>query len=645
MTISGHDQIRHARYSLVSIVTLQSLLYAGAVLLGALSLAALIRWRLRPGPSLSVGLQYIAILAWTITVVMLAWQARFACSFGRVALWIEERVPRLRYALVTLADPDCASTSVRDALDRQVAGVDLAGVVRRATTHSLLLAVLAFAAMACAFAAIPAEYRSVQTQSLLHPAADDGGKPAAVRLNRLASLRATVTSPSYTKMPVRQLTDPLSISGVVGTQVVVRGRGSVEGITAQLGRQGLTVAGEDGDWTLRFALPNVAAALKLVDRQYSRTVVIDPRPDLAPVVILTLPGQDMTLRKPTGSLTLQARITDDIGIARAHFEYIVSSGEGEGNITARMGELGSRIFEGTKSGDFALTVPLSKFELKEGDILSVSAVAFDANNVTGPGIGRSETRSIRIPRQNEHDEVAITPAPAAFDKTAMSLRMIIIAAEKLHRQRSTLPREKFVEMATTLGRQGEAIRQKLRTIIEEQSGGGQYPVDPLLSEAMSQMWDGVRALNVAEPGEALPPLRSAFDILRKLSNAQKYYIRGRVAPAVVDIDRVRMRGTEEVRATGRQSRAAADSIREKLEEQFAQAVALLRSDSPRALEIFMSMRVTALRDAAVAAQPLQEVIEAIHSGQDATLPLLKARQAIEGASRRANALPVWSNSW
>ena len=35
------------------------------------------------------------------------------------------------------------------------------------------------------------------------------------------------------------------------------------------------------------------------------------------------------------------------------------------------------------------------------------------------------------------------------------------------------------------------------------------------------MWDGVRALNVAEPGEALPPLRSAYDILRKLSNAQK----------------------------------------------------------------------------------------------------------------------------
>jgi hypothetical protein len=645
VTTSVQDRIRHARYSLASIVTLQALLYAGAALFGALSLAALIRWKLLPRPELSVALQYIALLAGMITGVMWVWRGRFAWSRGRVALWIEERVPQLRYALVTLADPDCATTSVRDSLDREVARADLAGVVRRATTRSMLLAVLAFAAMACTFAAIPPEYRSAKTQSLLYPAAGGGGNPAAADQNRLASIRATVTPPAYTKMPVQQLTDPLTISGVVGTQVVVIGRGSSEDLTARLGEQTLTVASEEGEWTLRFALPKAAATLKLVDRQYSRTVVIDPRPDLAPIVKLTLPGQDMTLREPVGSVKLEARITDDIGIARAHFEYIVSSGEGEGHITARMGELGARVFSGTKSGDLSLTVPFSTFGLKEGDILSVSAVAFDANDVTGPGKGRSETRSIRIPRRNEPDEVAITPAPLAFDKTAMSLRMIIIAAEKLHQQRTTLPREKFVEKATTLGRQGEALRQKLQTNIDEQSEGREFPVDPLLNEAMSHMWDGVRALNVAEPGEALPPLRSAYDILRKLSNAQKYYIRGRVAPAVVDIDRVRMTGTEEVNATGRQPRAAADSIREKLEEQYAQAVALLHSDSPRALETFMSMRVTALQDAVVAAQPLQEVIEAIHAGQDATLPLLKARQAIEGASRHADALPVWSNSW
>ena len=50
-------------------------------------------------------------------------------------------------------------------------------------------------------------------------------------------------------------------------------------------------------------------------------------------------------------------------------------------------------------------------------------VARDANNVTGPGIGVSETRSLRIARADEYDSVAVEAATLSADRKSVFLRI------------------------------------------------------------------------------------------------------------------------------------------------------------------------------------------------------------------------------
>ncbi len=60
-----------------------------------------------------------------------------ARSRGQVALWIEARVPSLRYALATLADPRLPPSSLNEHLERIVEAASWTGTVRDATVRAL----------------------------------------------------------------------------------------------------------------------------------------------------------------------------------------------------------------------------------------------------------------------------------------------------------------------------------------------------------------------------------------------------------------------------------------------------------------------------------------------------------------------------
>ncbi len=63
----------------------------------------------------------------------------------------------------------------------------------------------------------------------------------------------------------------------------------------------------------------------------------------------------------------------------------------------------------------------------------------DANNVSGPGVGTSETRAIRIARAGEYDSLAIeAAAPSDAEKGMISERMLIMLAEALQQKRPRL---------------------------------------------------------------------------------------------------------------------------------------------------------------------------------------------------------------
>lgn len=646
-TSAASNKVRVARVSLASLSLLAALAWGAAAWLLAQPVSGFLQLRLDFAAAGGV-LKYVPILAAAATCGALLWRGRFAWQRSRAALWIEERAPELRYALITLIDPACAIPN-RAQLESLVSTVHTGGFLRHAAARSLIPAGMALVLSGAVFAATPYEWRNGLQGSQHFDGTGRGGDARAEMPNRIASVTAEITPPPYTKLPRQTLTDPLTIAGVVGTRIVISGRGSSEGIVAGLGEQSMQVQQRDRNWAVEFALPERAAAFTLVDRQYKKVIVVDPHPDLLPDVKLLQPETDTTLRTPSGSLRIEARMRDDFGIARARIEYIVSSGEGEGNITSRTGSLGARALGDEKEGRLCVTVPYSYFELQQGDVLSISSVAYDGNNVTGPGKGRSETRNIRIARASEYDALAITPAPPVFDKTAMSLRMLIIATEKLLTEKPRLKRATLVERSLKLGAQAETIRQKLQTLIDEQrgldAGVAAIAADPRLMEAMSYMWEGVRALNVAEPGEALPPLRRTYRILKELADTAKYYLRGAAPAVIVNIERVRLTGEEPADAKARRPRSEANFSRRKLMDDYARAVGLIASDADLALELFMTMQVTALRESPPSAEALGKVIAALHAGDDVEPALRGARQAIEGTYRVESSLPEWSNSW
>ncbi|MFT3691492.1 hypothetical protein, partial [Paenirhodobacter sp.] len=144
----------------------------------------------------------------------------------------------------------------------------------------------------------------------------------------------------------------------------------------------------------------------------------------------------MLLKDASGMLELSARLGDDIGLAGARFEIIAASGEGEGNFEFRETSLADTRFEpGTTSGELTARVPLAAFGLQPGGQLSIRAVARDRNSLTGPGIGLSETRTIRIARPDDGIEIDTVPRPPAVDESLMSLRMLIRLTERLDARR------------------------------------------------------------------------------------------------------------------------------------------------------------------------------------------------------------------
>ena len=73
------------------------------------------------------------------------------------------------------------------------------------------------------------------------------------------------------------------------------------------------------------------------------------------------------------------------------------------------------------------------------DVLQLRAVARDANDVSGPGLGSSETRAIRVARAGEYDSVSVDPAPPGEPEgQVLSQRMLINLTEALERRRPSL---------------------------------------------------------------------------------------------------------------------------------------------------------------------------------------------------------------
>jgi len=686
--MNARDLVRRARVALGVAALASATLWGLAACFATLALGAMGDWAFGLPLAVRRVLFPLAIASFAVKALHVLWRARRVREPGAVALWLEERVPALDYALVTAAERSPSLPRI-DALERAAAAVEFVapatGEVARRLATPIGIAAASLVLLLFLPPGIVSRVRSPAAGDALdHPVA------AGAAVDRLVPIVARVSPPAYSGLPAQSLDDPSAIGGLVASAVTVEGRGSAEGLSARLGEASLAVTGSGARWSIRFAMPRHPVALRLADGARDRLVILEPLPDSAPVVGLLAPAKDAVFREPAGTVELSAEVRDDFGVADAWFEYIVSSGEGE-SFTFRSGVLGRVEAHGAQSTALRATLHLEALALKPGDLVHLRAVARDRNDVAGPDTGVSETRTLRIARRGEYDSIAVEGAPPPdADKSVLSERMLILLTEDLQRRRPKLKHDVLVAEAGSIAREQAKLRKQVSKVIFARLGadaeseesqalddsappktpeemlraadaatnvgtsaldfeGDETPVvavNRTLLEAYNAMWDAERELQIAEPAKALPFMRAALDAIQRARAAERMYLRGRPPVAIVDLDKVRLAGKRDDAGGGsRAPRLAVDSSAARRVRRLDGALALLRANPAAAVDSLLLLRVDAIAPDPAFAAALGIAIDSLRAGHDATAAIARARRAAGGAPLAQRAGTPWDGAW
>jgi hypothetical protein len=580
-----------------------------------------------------------------LATIAVLWWWRGVFSSRRVVLWLEERVPALRFALAALMDaPD---TRFRPVLEERVRSADfvrplaLAGLKLVGIPLALLLGILLVVRpLAARVATNPTAARILGVDRA------PGGARADLRF------AATITPPAYAGGRATRVENPTSVAALVGSGIRFTGA-----------------------WSAETTMPPLPTVFRLQGRDGQRIVALEPRADSAPRVVLELPSRDTVLPVARGRIPLQASARDDIGIVSGQFEIIISSGSGE-SFKFRSATLGRAAANKARDLRLATTLDLDSLKLEPGDIVHLRALARDANPQPGAEAGSSDTRTLRVFRPGEADSSAIEAAPPPeVGKSELSQRMLIIMTEKLVAQIRRLSRDAVSKESGSIAQEQARLRKRVgqiifhrltgeegdeddaeqamadtvdpgqallraaeaatnvETLVEEE--GNDSPViavnRPLL-EAFNAMWEAERRLGIIEPRQALPYMRAALDAIQKARAAERLYLRGRPPKIVLDIERIRLQGKKEgIDPRQRSPRASALSAQLERQARFHAALALLATQPAAAIDSLILVRVDVLMEQPRLAATLERVIDDLRSGRDATAALRASRRELSGA--------------
>lgn len=628
----------------------------------------------------------IAVLVATLVALAVAtsewWRSAIrSLSLERAALWLEEQAPALRYALVSAIGTQ-VSPAARPALAAAVRAVPWETAARRAMWRSLRAPLLVAVVGVAGALVAPAGARAAR--GAIAGARSTTSSPRAVA--PLGPVTLTLQPPAYTGLTTVRETDPALVRAYPGSRLALAGSGPAASTHATIDSTSLRVEGSDDAWTTAFATGAARALIRLQrDGADAKLLALEPLVDSAPRVVLRAPARDTILRAPSGTIALDADLEDDLGLAGASFEYIVSSGEGE-RFTFKSGSLGALPAGSGKRGAMHAALSLDALQLSPGDIVHLRAVARDRNAISGPGIGSSETRSIRIARADEYDSVAVEQAPPPeVDKSVLSQRMLINMTEALVKRSRTLARGELTAESRRIGRDQARLRKQVSDIIFARLGdheghnhgeaeplpdgpltpeallaaaekateiegaptdlhGDETPIvainRPML-EAFNAMWDAGRALDGGEPKRALPPMYLALAAIQRARAAERLYLRGAPPRVVVDLAKVRMQGKDKGTPSARQPRAALDPFRGVMLRRFASAVDALETAPASGVDSLIVLRLAVAERNAQAAGALERAIAALRSSRDATSALLAARRALDDDFAAADSLARW----
>src|SRR5687767_2493728 len=135
------ERVRRTQQVLGAAAIIGALAWGIAVTLGilaAVSFAALAIPRLRTESSLEA---LIGIVLGVAVAGFMLWRSRYLVSSGRVALWIEERIPDLHYSLITAVEQ--RGSPLAEPMERVVGRHDIGRVTLAAIRRGLLAAITA----------------------------------------------------------------------------------------------------------------------------------------------------------------------------------------------------------------------------------------------------------------------------------------------------------------------------------------------------------------------------------------------------------------------------------------------------------------------------------------------------------------------
>ena len=664
--------------------TLAAVMLARALAVGGASvIAAIVVTR-------ALSLPVIALLALaaagTGIALAMAARARPARSLEQVALWIEERHPSLQYALVTAS----AAGVERPELEAKSLSHPWWDEERQYLRRRLLVPFAALAAAIALLAWHPAFVTRVVADGA-RVARSLGTEPRA-RLDPLARIRLRIEPPAYAGQRITEVDDPTGANALVGSTIIVTGeRQGQDEVRMSLDSTNVPVMIRGDKWSARVTMPSRAMLIHLrAPTRRERLIVLAPITDAAPVVTLLLPSRDTVVRAAAGALTLRAAVRDDIGLRDAAFEIIISSGQDE-NFTFRTATLARTQMSGNVERSLDVRLSLDSLALKPGDVLQMRAVARDRNTVSGPGVGSSETRALRVSRAGEYDSVAVEAAPPGEpDGQVVSQRMLIILTEALDKRRPRLARPLLLAEAQRIAADQARLRKRVGDIVFQRVGGeplseesnieaplGKMTPEELLAraqeatkgtvgevmdvegdetpilavskpllEAFNAMWDAGRALEQGETRQAIPPMRRALAAIERARQAERIYLRGRPAAVVVDVTRARLAGKDKGASFVREARAIIDPAQRQRAERFARATLVLSRDPAAAADTLLVMRVAALGDAPALAVVLDDAVRVIRRGEPNAIAMAwtRVRRALGGAPVAGSSIPAWSGA-
>jgi hypothetical protein len=692
--VTSRDRVRRAQRALLLGALTRAVLVAAVVALATVALLLLADASVGLSVDARARVRALPLLAGLATLLALAWRARLDGVRGDledIALWFERRIPSLQYALVTQME---LGPRASQALESRISEAPLEREVTQAWRRAAGRPALLLGLLAVAIAFLP----SGALGRVVAPAAGDllnrPGTSSRAAVDPLATIVVRITPPTYAALNAQAHDNPATVSALVGSTVHIEGLGDGVRAIAPTDTLRATAPGGDDRWRLSTTMGRTAVALRLTSPRGERVLLLDPVVDSAPSVRLDFPARDTVLRVAAGRVQLAADLSDDLGLATAQFELIVSAGAGE-TFVFRTAAISARRFDGVvRISRLEGELSLDTLRLGPGDLVHLRAIATDRNDVTGPGRGVSETRSLRIARADEYDSVAVEPAPPpALDTAALSQRMILMLTEELHAKEPRISREELTRESRRIARDQTRLRKRVGEVVFQRLGednagehahfagdghahGEEGPVNPEdilaaadratnvdpsamvdnaheespivainrpLLEAYNHMWRASTELETANPGAAIPWMRRAIEALQRARAAERIYLRGRPPRVVIDLARVRGTGKDESAPNARVARPPLDPDRAARLARFDGALQVVAANPAAAADSLLLLRITVPSDERAAALALDLAATALRRGGDVTLPLANARRALAGEPPRRAPLSAWGH--